>query len=255
MEKITLRKIFLEIDGLTLLKNISFSVKSGEILVTYGPNGSGKSLINRVLGLLFRPQQGSIFWNEEEIFRDSEFLKPPENYRRRIGFVWQKPVFLTGNVARNVEMPLTMQGVPKEERKHKIDQLATEFGLKDLLYQNPRKLSGGEMQKVSFLRAVIHDPDFLILDEPTASLDPTSILWFEEKILEKKAEGIPIVFTTHDLLQAKRIGDKIGIIIDSRLVEYGDIKSVLDHPKNDLARAYLHGDLKQVVSSEISDSK
>ncbi len=108
LEKVTLRKICLELDGLALLNDISFNVRSGEILVTYGPNGSGKSLINRVLGLLFTPQKGSIFWNDEEIFRDSMFLRPPENYRRKIGFVWQKPVFLTGNVARNVEMPLTM---------------------------------------------------------------------------------------------------------------------------------------------------
>ncbi len=255
LEKVTLRKICLELDGLALLNDISFNVRSGEILVTYGPNGSGKSLINRVLGLLFTPQKGSIFWNDEEIFRDSMFLRPPENYRRKIGFVWQKPVFLTGNVARNVEMPLTMQGVPREERRKRVHQLAKDFGIVNLLNQNPKKLSGGEMQKVSFMRAVIHDPELLILDEPTASLDPASILWFEEKILEKKRDGNPIVFTTHDLQQARRLGDKIAIVIDSRLAEYGDLESVLAHPKNNLAKAYLQGDLKQMVSSELYDSK
>lgn len=255
LNKVTLRKISLKLDGKLLLDDISFTIKGGEVLVTYGPNGSGKSLINRVLGLLFTPQTGSIFWNEKEIFRDNAFLKSPEELRRKIGFVWQKPVFLTGNVARNIDMPLAMLGMNREERRKRVETLAGEFGLKSLLNQNPNKLSGGEMQKVSFMRAVIHDPDFLILDEPTASLDPASILWFEEKVLEQKNEGKPIIFTTHDRQQAQRIGDKLGIVIDSKLVEYGDLNTVLNNPINKLAKAYLQGDLEQVVSSEMSDSE
>ncbi len=248
LESIAVKHLNLEINGTLLLSNISFTIKSGDVLVTYGPNGSGKSLLNKTLGFLISPQSGSIFWDGQEVFSDGQLLKAEEKLRRNIGFVWQHPVFLTGNVKKNIEMPLILQGLPKNVREKKIKELAIEYQIDDLLMSNPQKLSGGEKQRVSFLRAIVHDPDFLIFDEPTASLDPSSIVWFEEKIHELKKNGKLIVVTTHDLDQAKRVGTKLAVLISGKIMEYGKLDHVLHHPENDLVKSYLRGDLKALIS-------
>ncbi len=243
LDQVKTKSVSLRLDNHILLDKVSLSLNAGMINIFYGPNGAGKSLLNRLLALILHPYEGLIFWNNEIICEAGRFSHPEEKLRRKIGFVWQQPLFLSGNVYRNVEIPLVLQNIPREERQTRITEMADHYELLHLLEQNPQKLSGGQKQQVSFLRSIVHNPDFLILDEPTSSLDPPTTLWFEEKIRLLKDEGKIIALTTHDLNQAKRIGDTLNIIINRKLVETGSLTRVIESPQHPLAKAYLQGKL------------
>lgn len=239
---VTLANINLTLDSNHILHNLNFKIENGGIHCLLGPNGAGKTLTNKILSFLLKMDNGEIYWNDELVKIKSE--KDRVNVVREIGFMNQKPVFLSKSLRANIEIPLRIRGLAREEREKMVSEGLTEFGLKDKEDQNAMKLSSGQQQKAAMLRTTIHHPKLLIVDEPTASLDQANTKWMEDYITQKqKTDKVLIFWTTHDHFQAKRIGKNVTIMIDGKIEETGKVIDIFSNSQNERVKSYLKGEL------------
>ena len=225
------RKLVLDRDGKRLIDGIDLTLTSGALTVLMGPNGAGKSLLLRLLHGLIAPTSGEIRWAGEPM---SSAL------RLRQGMVFQRPVLLRRSVAANLDFALGLRGATARERR---DQLLERVGLLDRARQPARLLSGGEQQRLALIRALALDPDVLFLDEPTASLDPASVLMIEQVVRAAYQNGTKIIFVTHDLGQARRLADEVVFLHRGQLLEQAPAGQFFAAPRSEFARAYLEGRL------------
>jgi tungstate transport system ATP-binding protein len=225
------RKLVLDRDGKRLIDGIDLTLTSGALTVLMGPNGAGKSLLLRLLHGLIAPTSGEIRWADEPM---SSAL------RLRQGMVFQRPVLLRRSVAANLDFALGLRGATARERR---DQLLERVGLLDRARQPARLLSGGEQQRLALIRALALDPDVLFLDEPTASLDPASVLMIEQVVRAAYQNGTKIIFVTHDLGQARRLADEVVFLHRGQLLEQAPADQFFAAPRSEFARAYLEGRL------------
>jgi tungstate transport system ATP-binding protein len=225
------RKLVLDRDGKRLIDGIDLTLTSGALTVLMGPNGAGKSLLLRLLHGLIAPTSGEIRWAGEPM---SSAL------RLRQGMVFQRPVLLRRSVAANLDFALGLRGATARERR---DQLLERVGLLDRARQPARLLSGGEQQRLALIRALALDPDVLFLDEPTASLDPASVLMIEQVVRAAYQNGTKILFVTHDLGQARRLADEVVFLHRGQLLEQAPADQFFAGPRSEFARAYLDGRL------------
>lgn len=242
IEHVELKEIGFTTNNIQLLTDISFELNSNGVNTIIGPNGSGKTLSNKILGLLLEPTKGTMLWNDHgvPIHKSRDWLV---HYRRKIGYMSQKPAFLNQRVDQNIELPLILMEMPKEERKKRVTEYLREFELEPLSKLHPNKLSLGQQQKLSLLIALIRDPSILILDEPTASLDPKNTNWFEKYIKEKQIhQDRIVVWTTHDRFQMNRVSDQVIFVFNGSVIETGP-KSILKQPKHEKVLQYLNGEL------------
>lgn len=232
----------IRIEGLTkkigtkeILKETDLVIRSGEIFTFIGPSGSGKSTIIRLIDLLDWPTTGRILF-------DGQDTAAPEQVRltlrRRMGMVFQKPAVLNTTVAKNVAFGLKFRGVPVAEAERKVQGALELVGLLHFADRKAVTLSGGEMQRVALARAMVTEPEVLLLDEPTANLDPVS-----SELIENLIRGInkkfrtTMIMATHDMIQGQRLADRIGVIMDGRLVQTGIADEIFYQPKRrDIAR-------------------
>jgi ABC-type multidrug transport system ATPase subunit len=244
INEINIRNLNLSISNNEIIKNLSLSIRNNGINCLLGPNGSGKSMLVKTIALLFQPQSGEILWNAANIPLLSTNKKEIIQYRRQVSYMWQEPIFLNDSTYKNLELPLIYRGVEREIRISKIKTLAKEIGITKLLDSIPRNLSTGQKQKISFLRSILSEPKILILDEPTSSLDPTNIKWFENyiKAYQQKSKSL-IIWVTHDIFQAQRISQQVFIMNDGSIIGQGKISELLTDSSNDMIYRYLHGDL------------
>jgi len=206
-----------EYNGVKTLKEIDLEIRAGEIFTFIGPSGSGKTTILRLIDLLDRPSSGKIFFDGKDT-TVSEALQLP--IRRRMGMVFQKPAVLNTTVAENVAFGLKFRGMSRQEIAKEVPAALDLVGLLHFADRRAPTLSGGEMQRVAIARAVVTEPEVLILDEPTANLDPVSSDLIEDLIVcINKKSGTTIVMSTHDMIQGQRLADRIGVIMDGRLVQ------------------------------------
>ncbi len=218
---LTLTGIAMEMGGRRVLDGVDASVPRDGITTILGPNGAGKSLLLRAIhGLI--PHQGRMDWAAG---------KAPKQ-----AMVFQKPVLLRRSVAANMDFVLGRDRVRR-------DTLLAQVGLSDRASQPARRLSGGEQQRLALARALATDPDLLLLDEPTASLDPASAAMIEGVLRDVAARGTTILMVTHDIAQARRIADHALILCRGRVVETGRTMRVLTAPSAPLARDFLQGRL------------
>ncbi|HEX3001709.1 MAG TPA: ABC transporter ATP-binding protein [Methanoregula sp.] len=211
------------------LKDISLEIRKGEIFTLIGPSGSGKSTLIRLMDLLDSPSTGKIFFNGIDT---SGPEKDRLAIRRRMSMVFQKPAVLNTSVAENVAFGLTFRGVPAKEAQEKVKSALHLVGLADLYERKAVTLSGGEMQRVALARAMVTEPEVLLLDEPTANLDPVSSEMIEDLIISiNKRFGTTIVLSTHDMLQGQRLADRIGVIMDGLLAQVGGAAEIFYQPK------------------------
>ena len=217
--------------GIRLIKDVSWRFDADLRTVIIGPNGAGKSLLLRLCHGLIKPSQGEVRW------------QLASGAARHQAMVFQRPVMLRRSVAANVDYALKLRHVPYRERAEIIDQVLQATGLKRLADQPARVLSIGEQQKLALARAWALKPQVLFLDEPTASLDPAATHGVEEIIGAIHAQGARIIMTTHDLGQARRIADEVLFINRGRILETGPAKAFFEKPKNDLAQAFVRGEL------------
>jgi len=217
--------------GARLINGLDLVLTGHGITVVMGPNGAGKSLLVRLLHGLIEPQSGGITWNGQACGAAT---------RLRQAMVFQKPVLLRRSVAANVEFVLKLKRAANRER---LNQLLMQVNLLDKAGQPARALSGGEQQRLALARALASDPDVLFLDEPTASLDPSSTQVIETAIAEASARGVKIILVTHDAGQARRLADEVVFIHHGAVVEHTSADGFFKLPASKAARDYLAGKL------------
>lgn len=239
MSQIELRQISKNFNGKTALKNISLKVEPGDILVIIGPNGSGKTTMLRIIDLLDEATSGHLYFDGVEIRTMHERLQ----YVRRIGMIFQTPTMFKGTVYSNVAYSLKIRGLSRDFIDERVKGILEFLGLTKLSGQDATTLSGGEAQRTAFARVLAYEPEVLLLDEPTANLDPFNAKIIENAIKKMNEERkITIIMSTHNLFQARRLAGKVGLLYSGELLELEDSETLFQHPRHELAAAFLRGD-------------
>lgn len=230
----------LSVEGLTytvgaarLIDGVTFTLEAGPRTVIVGPNGAGKSLLLRLCHGLLTPTAGTIRWSGD--------AGPAAS--RQQAMVFQRPVMLRRSAAANVEFALKLRKVPKDQRRRRVEEALAKTGLADVAARPARVLSFGEQQRLALARAWALEPQVLWLDEPTASLDPAATRAVEAVIEAINAGGTKIVMTTHDLGQARRLGDEILFLCKGKIVERAATADFFEHPQSPLSHAFVKGEL------------
>jgi tungstate transport system ATP-binding protein len=219
-----------------VLKHLSFSINDSEIFTFIGPSGSGKTTILRLIDILDRPTSGKILIAGTDVTKLSDREKV--RARRKMSMVFQKPSPLRGSVYANVAMGLRFRKVKSDEISRSVTESLELVGLNGYEERKAVTLSGGEMQRVAIARALTTKPDILLLDEPTANLDPVSTETIESVIGDLTNRfGITVVMSTHDMVQGQRLANRIAVVIDGRIGQIGTSKQIFYQPMN---RAVAH---------------
>ncbi len=214
----------------TILDVVNLEIRRGEIFTVIGPSGSGKTTLLRLIDLLDMPTTGAIDFEGVKT-DDSEAARLM--VRRRMAMVFQKPTVLNTTVGENIATGLKFRGVKRDEVNDQVHSVLELVGLSGFAGRRAITLSGGEMQRIAIARAVITKPDVLLLDEPTANLDPENAGMIEDLILRiNKKFKTTIILSTHDMIQGQRLAHRIGVVMGGRLVQTGDITDIFFHPVN-----------------------
>ena len=222
--------LVLEINGRRLIDGIDLSLGGGgSRTIVMGANGAGKSLFLRLLHGLIEPTAGTVTIGGEAMSDD---------VRKRQAMVFQRPVLLRRSVAANMDFVLRLRGGGDDARR---DALLAQVGLLERSRQPARLLSGGEQQRLALARALATSPEVLFLDEPTANLDPASVLVIEDIVMRASQAGTKVIFVTHDIGQARRLGGDIVFLDRGRLVEHTPGDRFFTAPASDIATAFLEG--------------
>lgn len=227
-------------DGQTeVLKDISFSVQAGEVVVVVGPSGCGKSTLLRCLNLLEPVSGGKIYLKGQEISREQ---KNAHQIREKIGMVFQSyDLFPHLNIIQNIALaPRKVQKRKGEEVQDEAIKLLKRVGLDEKAKAFPRQLSGGQKQRAAIVRALIMQPEILLLDEITAALDPEMVREVLQVVLELAREGMTMVIVTHEMEFAKAVADRIVFLDQGKIVEEGNPKEFFSYPKTERAKQFLN---------------
>ncbi len=229
----------------------SFEVNAGEIFVIMGLSGSGKSTLVRLLNRLIEPTIGQVQIDGKDVVKmNKEELR--EVRRKKISMVFQKfALFPHKTVLENTEYGLEIQGVEKADRSKKALEALELVGLKGYESQYPSQLSGGMQQRVGLARALANDPDVLLMDEAFSALDPLIRKDMQDELLELQSTmEKTIVFITHDLDEALRIGDRIALMKDGNIVQIGTPEEILMNPSNEYVERFVEDvDLSKVLTA------
>lgn len=220
--------------------DVNFEVREGEIFVIMGLSGSGKSTLVRMLNRLIEPTSGEIYIDGKDIAKmTDEELR--QLRRSSINMVFQSfGLFPHYTVLENTEFGLEVRGVPKEERQKIAEEILENLSLYDFRNQYPSQLSGGMQQRVGLARALTNNPAILLMDEAFSALDPLIRREMQDELLELQADQKrTIIFITHDLNEALRIGDRIAIMADGQIMQIGTGEEILTNPANDFVREFV----------------
>ncbi|EPB6162794.1 TPA: glycine betaine/L-proline ABC transporter ATP-binding protein [Streptococcus pyogenes] len=230
----------------------SFEVKKGEIFVIMGLSGSGKSTLVRMLNRLIEPSAGSILLEGKDISTMSaDHLR--EVRRHDINMVFQSfALFPHKTILENTEFGLELRGVPKEERQRLAEKALDNSGLLDFKDQYPNQLSGGMQQRVGLARALANSPKILLMDEAFSALDPLIRREMQDELLDlQDSMKQTIIFISHDLNEALRIGDRIALMKDGQIMQIGTGEEILTNPANDFVREFVEDvDRSKVLTAQ-----
>ncbi|MFF1451962.1 glycine betaine/L-proline ABC transporter ATP-binding protein [Streptomyces sp. NPDC058274] len=222
------------------VRDVGFDVHKGEVFVVMGLSGSGKSTLVRCLTRLIEPTSGSLAIDGEDVLAmDRGRLR--ELRRHRAAMVFQHFGLLPHrSVLDNVAYGLEIQGVPRAERRRRAAEVVVKVGLEGLEQRRPGQLSGGQQQRVGLARALAVDPEVLLFDEPFSALDPLIRRDMQEEVIRlHREEGRTMVFITHDLNEALRLGDRIALMRDGRIVQLGTPEEIVGSPADDYVREFV----------------
>lgn len=224
--------------GEKIINGVTGGFRKSKITAIVGPSGAGKTSVLMLCNGLKHASSGNIYINGKLI---DTFQ--PQTLRRTVGLAFQDAKMIVGTARKNLALPLTLQ--QKQLTTQIGEQLLKVVGLEpQLLKMNVRELSGGERQRLALARTLVNQPDILLLDEITASLDQLAAKEIEQLILSiNKKNGTTIIWITHDLEQAKRVANYVWIMMNGQLYESGAI-SVLQHPKHDAVKQFVQGELQ-----------
>lgn len=256
LEMIRANKIkteILEKTGATVgVYDVNFEVEEGEIFVIMGLSGSGKSTLIRLLNRLIEPTSGNIYIDGQDISSlDKEGLR--EVRRNKMSMVFQNfGLFPHRTILENTEYGLEIRGVPKEERQAKAEKALENSSLIAFKDQLPSQLSGGMQQRVGLARALANDPEILLMDEAFSALDPLIRREMQDELLDLQ-ENVKktIIFITHDLNEALRIGDRIALMKDGQIMQIGTGEEILTNPANEYVRTFVEDvDRSKVLTAQ-----
>ena len=237
LQTIQLTKSF---DGMQpVLKEISFSINKGEVVVIVGPSGCGKSTFLRCLNRLEEIDAGEILLDGENI---SEAGKNIYEYREKVGMVFQSyELFPHKTVLENVTLaPVLVQKRNKRQAREEAEKLLKRIGLLEKKDMYPRQLSGGQKQRVAIVRALIMNPEILLLDEITAALDPEMVREVLQVVSELAREGMTMIIVTHEMDFAKAVADRVIFLDKGEIVEEGEPKEFFSYPKTEKKKKFLN---------------
>ena len=215
------------------LDNISLKIESSEFFVTLGPSGSGKTTLLRIIAGLEKPTKGRVIIGDKVVV-DAEkkvFVEPGE---RNIGMVFQNwALYPHMTVYDNIAFPLRIKKLPKNEIDKRVKEVAEALGIRELLNRKPSQISGGQQQRVAVARALVKQPDVLLLDEPFSNLDARIRVTAREFVREiQKTLGITTILVTHDQADAFAVGDRIMVLKDGKIQQVGTARQLYDEPVN-----------------------
>lgn len=226
------------------IKELSLSIDEGEIFVLVGPSGSGKTTSLKMINGLSQPSVGEIFFKGKSL-KEYNLQK----MRWQMGYVLQQiALFPTMTVKQNIEVIPEMIGWERKKREQVVDQLLEKVGLDPKIYRNrmPQELSGGEQQRIGILRALAASPEVILMDEPFSALDPLSRSSLQDLVLSLHQElGTTIVFVTHNMDEAIKLGDRIAVMKDGELIQCDTPEQLLASPKNNFVRSFFDETIQQ----------
>jgi polar amino acid transport system ATP-binding protein len=246
---LVIQNLYKQFGSLVAVNEFNLTVKTGETVVLMGPSGCGKSTTIRTINRLVEPDRGSIMLNDSDILA----MEPDElrEIRKRIGFVFQH-FNLIGRLSalENVMLGLVMSGMKRETAQGKATESLAKVGLENHLHHKPDQLSGGQQQRVGIARALAYEPELMLWDEPTASLDPIlvrEVLVVMEDLARYRASTMIVV--THELPFALRVADRIVLMDEGNIVEEGEPSQVFVNPVSDIGRKY-----KELIEYQMNTS-
>ncbi|MEJ2447094.1 MAG: phosphate ABC transporter ATP-binding protein [Anaerolineales bacterium] len=216
----------------------SLEVLKGERLCIVGPSGAGKSTLLRLMNFLEPPDGGEIQFHQT---RFSPADQIPLEVRRQVTTVFQRPILLNRSVLENVNYGLRLRG--NLDGKERIQKSLQQVGLTDIAQQKANTLSGGEAQRVSLARAMVLQPEVLLLDEPTANLDPYNVMLIEDIIQNLNRQGVTIVLVTHNIFQARRLADRVAFLLDGSIIEIAPVDRFFNAPADPRTASFVNGDM------------
>jgi tungstate transport system ATP-binding protein len=228
---LVLENVSFAVVGKSIIDRVSVEIVAGPRTVILGPNGAGKSVLMRLCHGLLKPTAGVIAW------------RGPANRGLRQAMVFQRPVMLRRSALANVIYGMRLAGIAPHERELRARDVLEAVGLSHLAGHPARMLSGGEQQRVALARAWALNPEVLFLDEPTANLDPGATRDIENIIAQVHASGTKIIMTTHNLGQARRLGDEILFLYQGRLAERALVDRFFKQPASPEASAFIRDEL------------
>jgi len=224
-------------DGRCVLDIPAFQIRQGEILAVIGPSGAGKSTMLRLLNFLELPSKGRLDFEGKPVSADLSIEK-----RRRVTTVFQRPVLLKRSVAANLKFGVQLRGETLDPEQK--DEWLAKLGLAELEHQSAAKLSAGEAQRVALARALLTGPDVLLLDEPTANLDPYNVGLIEKIVQEDNlSRKTTVVIVTHNIFQARRMAHRTALLLDGKLIEAGETEQFFSNPAKPETNAFINGEL------------
>ncbi len=224
-------------NGRTVLNLNTLQVQAGEVLAVVGPSGAGKSTLLRLLAFLERPSAGELAFYGRPVSDQWPDLAA----RRRVTMVFQRPQLLRRSVRENVAYGLGVRG---EQENGQVTAVLDQLGLNAVATAKAHTLSGGEAQRVALARALVLQPDVLLMDEPTANLDPYNINIIEQFVRRvNEAQNTTVVIVTHNIFQARRLAHRVGLLLDGRLVEIAETEDFFARPSQPETAAFVKGEI------------
>jgi tungstate transport system ATP-binding protein len=227
-----------EYSGKRVLDIENLQIEKGQITAVIGPSGAGKSTLLHLLNGIEAPSSGAIWFDNNEL--DNKTLSL--DLRRRMVMVFQRPIVFNTTVYENLAYGLKLRGMKKEEIRKRVEEMLEITGLKGKSQQKAVTLSGGEAQRVAIGRAIIIRPEVLLLDEPTANLDPANISMIEQLIKYARDNyELTVMIITHNMFQAKRLSDNTIFMLNGKVVEYNTTENLFTKPENYETKAFIEG--------------
>ena len=241
--KLSLRDVTKRFDAHTVLDRVSLKFDGAHCLALIGPSGGGKSTLLRIVAGLEYPSSGTVMLNDRAIeYSDEALLR----HRRSIGTVFQAfNLFPHMTAMKNITLPLEkVHGKTPDEARELAEGTLKRFQLLAHAYKRPAELSGGQRQRVAIARAIAIKPQVMLLDEPTSALDPEMTAEVLELIEELKREGRDLLLVTHEMGFARQIADRVALLAEGRIAEFGLPQQIFDAPESPITKAFLSRVLK-----------
>lgn len=217
----------------TVLNVKELNIRRGEMFAIVGPSGAGKSTLLRILDFLEAPNNGSLRYEGIPIN-----LPASLEIQREVGMLFQRPELLAGSIWDNVAFPLKLRGIEDDVI---IEQVLEQMALMPLAMSDAGTLSGGELQRVAFARILVTKPKVLLLDEPTANLDPYHVELIENTTRDLREDGMTMVIVTHNVFQARRLADRTGLMLKGEFIEISETEKFFENPDDERVIDFVGG--------------